>query len=200
MTKSQNTDARGPEATPLSGRRGWGGTIAALPVLLLFVFLAPSLPAQSLTNPREARFGEIRQLTFQGENAEAYWAFDGSRLIFQSTPTPGEGCDQIYILDPDTGETELVSTGDGRTTCSYFYPGGDRILYSSTHHFNRARPAPPDFSRGYVRAVYPSFDIFAADADGTKATPTCFWWIGATRRNRNITFCKVRFTSLPESG
>ena len=73
---------------------------------------APSAP-QSLTHPSEARFGEIRQLTFQGENAEAYWAFDGTALIFQSTPTPGEGCDQIYTLDPATGATELVSTAWG---------------------------------------------------------------------------------------
>ena len=120
-----------------------------------------------LVHPSETRFGEMRQLTFAGENAEAYWSDDGSRLIFQSTPTPGEGCDQIYTLDPETGATELVSTGEGRTTCSYFYPGGDRILYSSTHHFDTACPAAPDFSQGYVWAVYPSFDIFAADADGS---------------------------------
>ncbi len=136
--------------------------------LLTLVLAAPAaLNAQQLTNPDEKRFREIRQLTFQGENAEAYWSFDGSRLIFQSTPVPGQGCDQIYTLDPEDGTTEMVSTGDGRTTCSYFYPGGERILYSSTHHFNRACPVPPDFSRGYVWAVYPSFDIFAADADGS---------------------------------
>ena len=122
--------------------------------------------ARDLVDPRETRFGEMRQFTFQGENAEAYWSFDGSRLIYQSTPTPGEGCDQIYVLDPSTGESTRVSTGEGRTTCAYFYPGGDRILYSSTHHYDRACPARPDFSRGYVWAVYPSFDIFSADADG----------------------------------
>jgi len=116
----------------------------------------------SLVDPRESRFGEIRQLTFQGENAEAYWSFDGERLVYQSTPTPGEGCDQIYLLDPETGESTLASTGTGRTTCAYFYPGGDQILYSSTHHYSLACPARPDFSQGYACAVYPSFDIFAA--------------------------------------
>ena len=145
--------------------------------LLLAAVLAIASPSDSrgqsgtaaspLTKQREARFGEITQLTFEGENAEAYWAFDGSTLIFQSTPVAGEGCDQIYTIDPSTGVRARVSTGDGRTTCSYFYPGGDRILYSSTHHFNRACPTPPDFSMGYVWAVYPSFDIFAADADGS---------------------------------
>ncbi len=130
-----------------------------------------SQPAgESLTDPRETHFGNIRQLTFQGENAEAYWAFDGSKLIYQSTPEPGVGCDQIYVLDPVSGESELASTGDGRTTCSFFYPGGDRVLYSSTHHYNRACPATPDFSRGYVWPVYPSFDIFASATDGSGLT------------------------------
>lgn len=125
-------------------------------------------PSAFLPKTSETRFGNIRQLTFQGENAEAYWSFDGSKLVFQSTPVPGQGCDQIYVMDPDTGETRLASTGDGRTTCAYFYPGGDRILYSSTHHFDRACPARPDFSRGYVWAVYPSFDIFSANPDGSE--------------------------------
>ena len=120
-----------------------------------------------LIRPAETRFGAIRQLTFEGENAEAYWAFDGSALIFQSTPVPGEGCDQIYTLNPATGARALVSTGEGRTTCSYYYPTGDRILYSSTHHHDPACPTPPDRSRGYVWPIYPTFDIFAAAADGS---------------------------------
>ncbi|MDE2974299.1 MAG: hypothetical protein OXU64_06175 [Gemmatimonadota bacterium] len=120
-----------------------------------------------LVNPGETRFGAMRQLTFEGENAEAYWAFDGASLIFQSSPVPGEGCDQIYTLDPAGGAPVLVSTGRGRTTCAYFYPGGDRILYSSTHHHDPACPTPPDRSRGYVWALHPAFDIFAADADGS---------------------------------
>lgn len=122
--------------------------------------------AQELRDSRESHFGEVRQLTFQGENAEAYWAFDGSKLVFQSTPTPGEGCDQIFILDPDTGETTPVSEG-GRTTCSYFHPNGNEILYSSTHHFDQACPATPDFSMGYVWPVYPSMDVFIANSDGS---------------------------------
>lgn len=127
-----------------------------------------SSSSSSLAKPGETRFRNIRQLTFEGENAEAYWSFDGAKLVFQSTPVPGQGCDQIYVMDPETGEARMVSTGDGRTTCAYFYPGGDRILYSSTHHFDRACPARPDFSRGYVWAVYPSFDVFAANPDGSE--------------------------------
>ncbi len=127
----------------------------------------PTATRPDLVHPGETRFGAMRQLTFEGENAEAYWAFDGTSLIFQSTPVPGEGCDQIYTLDPVTGARQLVSTGRGRTTCAYFYPAGDRILYSSTHHHDPACPTPPDRSRGYVWAIHPTFDIFAADADGS---------------------------------
>lgn len=136
-------------------------------LLALSASTAPLPAAQDLTGEREARLGNLRQLTFEGENAEAYWSFDGDRLVFQSRP-PGQGqCDQIYVLDPATGERELVSTGLGRTTCSYFYPDGDRILYSSTHHYSRACPAPPDYSRGYVWPLHASFDVFAAEADGS---------------------------------
>ena len=127
----------------------------------------PTAPRPDLVHPGETRFGAMRQLTFEGENAEAYWAFDGTSLVFQSTPVPGEGCDQIYTLDPVTGARQLVSNGRGRTTCAYFYPAGDRILYSSTHHHDPACPTPPDRSRGYVWAIHRTFDIFAADADGS---------------------------------
>lgn len=120
-----------------------------------------------LVKSGESRFGAIRQLTFAGENAESYWSFDGTSLIFQSTPAPGEGCDQIFTLDPATGARQLVSTGKGRTTCAYYFPAGNRILYSSTHHHDAACPTPPDRSRGYVWALHPTYDIFAADADGS---------------------------------
>lgn len=114
----------------------------------------------------ETHLTNIRQLTFGGENAEAYFAFDGDRLIFQATPR-GAGCDQIFTMNLDGSDVRQVSTGEGRTTCSYYYPSGDKILYSSTHHFSAACPSPPDFSRGYVWAIYPSYDIFVSNADGS---------------------------------
>jgi TolB protein len=117
-------------------------------------------------DPREVHLRNVRQLTFEGENAEAYFSFDGTRLTFQRTPEEG-GCDQIYTFDLATGDTRLASTGAGRTTCSYFYPGGDRILYSSTHLADAACPAPPDFSRGYLWALYSSYDIFTSNPDGS---------------------------------
>ena len=115
--------------------------------------------------PGETHLRNIRQLTFGGENAEAYWAFDGSALIYQSRK-PGAGCDQIYVMDLETEESRMASTGDGRTTCSYFYPSGDRILYSSTHLADPACPPVPDFSQGYVWPIYKGYDIFMADTDG----------------------------------
>lgn len=120
-------------------------------------------------DPREPRLINVRQLTFEGENAEAYFSPDGTKLVYQRTPASG-GCDQIYTLDLATGEQQLVSTGEGRTTCGYFYPGSDRILFSSTHHHSDMCPAPPDMSQGYVWAIYPSYDIYVADPDGSNLT------------------------------
>ncbi len=131
---------------------------------------AADSPDRRAPQSREVHLRNVRQLTFEGENAEAYFSFDGTRLIFQSTPRSG-GCDQIYTMSLEEGRgVEMVSTGQGRTTCSYYYPAGDKILYSSTHHFSSACPAPPDFSHGYVWAVYPSYDIFMVDVDGSNLT------------------------------
>jgi Tol biopolymer transport system component len=116
----------------------------------------------------EKHLKDIRQLTFGGENAEAYFSPDGKKLIYQSTAERG-GCDQQYIVDLTTGESKLVSSGKGRTTCGYFsYPVGDRILYASTEAKDEACPPPPDRSRGYIWGVYPSYDIYMAKADGSE--------------------------------
>jgi TolB protein len=115
----------------------------------------------------EDHLRNIRQITVGGENAEAYWSFDGQMLIYQGNKPEGPGCDQIYLLDPWTAESTRVSSGQGRTTCSYFYPSGEQILYSSTHHHDASCPPVPDFSMGYVWPIYPSYDIFVANVDGS---------------------------------
>jgi len=140
-----------PEAAPEAADAG-----STLDVTAGVVFAADA---------REAHFRNLRQLTFEGENAEAYFSSDGRSLVFQRSPESG-GCDQIYTLDLATADTALVSTGDGRTTCGYFYPAGDRIVYASTHHHDEACPAEPDFSRGYVWPIYETYDLFLADSDG----------------------------------
>ena len=138
----------------------------------VIIATAATLPACATTRPAVAQdplaaageryFGDIEQLTFGGQNAEAYFSFDGRRLVFQTTPT-NEGCDQIWSMNLDGSDRRLVSTGAGRTTCSYYYPSGRQILYSSTHHYDAACPAPPDYSLGYVWPIYASFDVFVVD-------------------------------------
>jgi TolB protein len=115
---------------------------------------------------RETHLRNIRQLSFGGENAEAYFSGDGKKLIFQSTRN-GEACDQIYVMNIDGSDVHRVSTGRGRTTCSFFFPNGKRITYASTHLAGDACPPRPDYSRGYVWALYPGYDIFSAAPDGS---------------------------------
>lgn len=114
----------------------------------------------------EVHLDNVRQLTFGGQNAEAYWSPDGKQLIFQAT-AQDEGCDQIYVMSAEGGEPELVSTGTGRTTCAYFLTGTDRILFSSTHADDENCPPVPDYSEGYVWPIYPSYEIYSAAADGS---------------------------------
>ncbi|MBK5259746.1 MAG: M20/M25/M40 family metallo-hydrolase [Thermoanaerobaculia bacterium] len=117
----------------------------------------------------EKHLKDIRQLTFGGENAEAYFSPDGQKLIYQSTAERG-GCDQQYVIELATGETKMVSSGKGRTTCGYFaYPKGDRIIYASTEAADATCPPPPDRKRGYIWGVYPSYDLYLANADGSNA-------------------------------
>jgi Tol biopolymer transport system component len=116
--------------------------------------------------PEEKHLRNIRQLTFGGENAEAYFSADGKKLIFQST-RDGNACDQIYTMNADGSDVRMVSTGKGRTTCSYFFQNGKRITYSSTHLADPACPPRPDFSKGYVWAIYPGYDLFSAAPNGT---------------------------------
>ena len=120
----------------------------------------------SLLLPGEQHLRNLKQLTFAGENAEAYFSADGKQLIFQST-RDGRQCDQIYTMNVEGSDVRLLSNGEGRTTCSYFFPNGRRILYSSTYLGGKECPPRPDFSKGYVWAVYPTFDIFTARPDGS---------------------------------
>ncbi len=116
----------------------------------------------------ERHLVDVRQLTFGGENAEAYFSPDGMKLIYQSTP-PGASCDQEYVMDLAGGEIKRVSSGKGRTTCGYFrFPAGDRIVYASTEAAAADCPHPPDRSRGYVWAVYESYDLYEARPDGSE--------------------------------
>jgi TolB protein len=134
----------------------------------------PETPAQAGTfhEPAEGetRLGRMQQLTFGGENAEAYLSFDETQLVFQST-RDGAACDQIFTMGLDGSAPTRVSTGKGRTTCAYFLPGDDRILYASTHAAADDCLPPPDRSHGYVWKLYPEFDIYVAGKDGSDPKP-----------------------------
>src|SRR6478752_2022031 len=106
----------------------------------------------SLAVAGEKHLTNIKQLTFGGENAEAYFSFDGKQLSFQSK-RDGRGCDQIYSMNIDGSNVKMVSNGEGRTTCSYFFKGGKKVLYASTFHGAKECPPNPDFSKGYVWAI-----------------------------------------------
>jgi TolB protein len=140
--------------------------IAAAPIVLNSRSENASPQDNNLALPQEKHLRNVKQLTFGGQNAEAYFSSDGRKLIFQST-RDGHECDQIYTMNIDGSDVKLVSTGDGRTTCAYFFPGDKRILYSSTHLAAKQCPPRPDFSQGYVWAVYDTFDIFTAKPDGS---------------------------------
>ena len=118
----------------------------------------------------ERHLRNIRQLTSGGENAEAYFSADGTRLIYQST-RPEYPCDQIYTMKIDGTDARRVSTGTGRTTCGYYYPGGKDILFASTHETSKECPPKPSYSRGYVWPIYDGYDIYRASADGSNLTP-----------------------------
>ncbi|MCS6911659.1 MAG: M28 family peptidase [Myxococcales bacterium] len=139
--------------------------------LLLTGSAALAGPPPALLHPKEVRLADLRQITFGGENAEAYFSPDGTRLILQAT-TAQDRCDQIYtielapILAGARAELRRVSDGRGRTTCSFFFPDGQRVLFSSTRHVGDSCPPAPDRSRGYVWPLY-HYQLYTARPDGT---------------------------------
>lgn len=143
-------------------------------LIIFIVLMAPSesvgrfsdSPDEAHTLFAEKHLNNVTQLTFGGENAEAYFSGDGRQLIFQSK-RDGRECDQIYTMNSDGSSVRMVSTGEGRTTCSYFFPTKRRILYSSTHALSKDCPPRPDYSRGYVWPIYSSYDVFTAGSDGS---------------------------------
>jgi len=143
-------------------------------VLLFPVLFAVGGAQQSRFDPMpgEKHLANIRKLTAVpgAENAEAYLSFDQKRLIFQSTRPPYD-CDQMFTMNLDGTGIRLVSTGRGRTTCGYFFPDGQRILFSSTHEGGPECPPRADMSRGYVWALYKTYDIYTTRIDGSDLKP-----------------------------
>ena len=163
---ARSADAERPGARPVASN---------LPFLCIAVALgagcaSPEQPAEAQVPADPASFlSDIRQLTFGGQNAEAYWSPDGTKLVFQST-REGTSCDQIYVMNADGSDQRMVSTGRGVTTCGYFLPDGESILYASTHLAGDDCPPRPDRSKGYVWPVHAGYDLFLTDTSGSEPT------------------------------
>ncbi len=138
-----------------------------------FLLMAFTWQDTTVRYPEERHLRKVRQLTFGGDNAEAYWSFDNKKLVFQSNnPAWGLKCDQIFFTsagqDLKAGPPPMVSTGKGRTTCAYFLPGNKTIVYASTHLGGDDCPREPERVPGgkYLWPIYDTYDIFVADLDG----------------------------------
>jgi TolB protein len=144
--------------------------------MFLVAFVQINLQGQdSLRYAEESHFQNIRQLTFGGDNAEAYWSYDGKSLVFQRTSLKdGIPCDQIFIGRVPENPTapfefKLVSTGKGRTTCAFFTKDNQHIIYASTHLASSDCPPVPDrakYGNKYIWPLYRGYDIFKADLNG----------------------------------
>jgi Tol biopolymer transport system component len=154
--------------------KAFRGVAAVAPTTLVVVLFgltgcAHKPGAGQLLPDEEPALGELQQLTFGGENAEAYWSFDGSSLSLQARhEDAGEGCDRIYRMQvfPQPAAPVRISSGEGSTTCAHFFPDGD-LLYASTHLGGASCPPKPDMSQGYVWALTESYDIFRVKGDGS---------------------------------
>jgi TolB protein len=134
--------------------------------------LVVEAPKDTLRYEAEKHFKNVRQLTFGGNNAEAYFSFDGQQLSFQSDFADWDAkCDQIFRMSVEGtkgGKASRISNGKGRTTCAYFMPGDKEILYASTHLSADTCPPQPErkVDGKYVWPIYDSYDIFVADLEG----------------------------------
>jgi Tol biopolymer transport system component len=153
-----------------------------LPVLLLLACATttpetkPSTFPPPVKSPEETHFGELVQLTHGGENAEAYWSFDGTRVSLQMRGVKDD-CDHIASMQLfengkllETPKVTPISSGKGATTCSHYLKGDTEVLYASTHLAGDVCPPRPDMSKGYVWAIYESYEIFKSKPDGTGVT------------------------------
>jgi TolB protein len=127
-------------------------------------------PLPGLQDVREVHLRNVRKLTHGGENAEAYFSFDGRRLVFQSR-RDGLRADQIFIMGAEGQDPRRISTGQGRTTCAFFLPGDQEVIFSSTHGYSPEVPPEPHRSQGYVWPIYPYYAIWRARTDGTGLRP-----------------------------
>ena len=147
-------------------------------------------------NPQETRLSNLRQITFGGENAEAYWDRSGEWITFQST-RDGRTCDQQYVIRPDGTGLTRVSDGRGKTTCGWFLPGSDGLLFSSSTAHDDACPVRPDPSKGYVWPL-DRYDIYTANRDGSGMTRLTNYDVYTAEAILSPDGSRIVFTSLKD--
>lgn len=169
-------------------------------IFVLILSCLPLIPClksegQSLSLPQEKHLANLRPLTFAGKNAEAYFSFDGKKLIFQATRDRFP-CDQIFIMNDDGSDVRLVSTGKGQTTCGYFFPDGKRTLYSSTHPIHPECPPGRPREKKFIWPLHP-YEVFTAKTDGSDLKQLTF--TGSYNAEATVSRDgKIVFTSLRE--
>jgi len=133
--------------------------------------------AQEAPNQEREFMTRVRRLTVEGKRAgEGYWSPDGKRLVLQSEREPGNPFYQMYVMDLTSGDTTRISPGIGKTTCAFFRPGSDEILFASTHHDPKSKQYQDDElafrasgkERRYAWDYDPEMEIYAYH-EGTKA-------------------------------
>ncbi|MEO8337989.1 MAG: hypothetical protein ABI664_23650, partial [bacterium] len=174
---------------------GLAVVIAGTPTVTgLAVRQAPPVASPSLVLPQERHLANVKQLTFGGENAEAYFSFDGQYLSYQSSKD--HPCDQIYTMKIDGTDVKRLSNGQGRTTCSHFMPDGKSVVYASTFLGGADCPPVPGRELGYVWPIYDTYDIFRVNIDGSglrRLTATAGYDAEATvAKDGRIVFTSVR--------
>jgi TolB protein len=162
----------------------------------VFAQSSAGLPFNVQPEPGERHLVNIRQLTNGGENAEAYFSHDGTRLIFQST-RDGRTCDQQYVMRVDGSRVRRVSNGKGKTTCGYFMGGDARIFFASSSAMEKDCPPRPDPSKGYVWRLDP-FDIYTARPDGTRVRRLTHYGVYTAEGVLSPDGRKIVFTSLKD--
>jgi Tol biopolymer transport system component len=140
-------------------------TAALLGAAVSFSAHSQTRDARVVAEPGETHLANIRQLTFGGQNAEAYWSSDGQWITVQST-LAGMQCDQQYVMRADGSDMHRISNGRGKTTCGWFLPGNQRLLFASSHAHDSTCPPRPDPSRGYVWPL-DRFDLYTVNRDGS---------------------------------
>ena len=144
----------------------------------------------------ESRLSNIRQLTFGGENAEAYWSADGKWITFQST-REGRTCDQQYVMRADGSDLVRISDGRGKTTCGWFLPGSERLLFASSTALDSVCPPRPDPSKGYVWPL-DKYDLYTVGRDGSDLTRLTSYGVYTAEAVVSPDGKKIVFTSLKD--